>query len=116
MKADQRSGKETAVQVRKLPRGTVRAEDEQPVVESYDVLLDWWVSLLHGTGAVGRPPPQLVEAAWGVYEASVRARLLSFYEAHFPEKATAAGVGAVMAQYAGREHEVRADAIGYRCH
>jgi hypothetical protein len=45
------------------------------LAEAHDVLLDGWVSLLHGTGTLRRRPPALDDAAYHVYEACVRAKL-----------------------------------------
>ena len=45
------------------------------LVESHDVLLEAWVSILYGTGSLRRRPPAVEEAASLVYDACVRAKL-----------------------------------------
>ena len=52
-------------------------DDTTAVVESHDVLMEAWVSLLLGTGPHShrRRPPAVDEAAAALYDASVRAKL-----------------------------------------
>lgn len=58
------------------PAAAEEENDAAPLLaEAHDVLLDGWVSLLHGTGELRRRPPALDDAAYDVYEACVRAKL-----------------------------------------
>ena len=57
--------------------------ESSAIVDAYDVLMEGWNSLLCGTATFGgqQRPAEIVEAAWQVYEASVRAKLHAATEA-----------------------------------
>lgn len=63
--------------VRTAANAHVDDDESSPLIESHDILIEAWVSLLVGSGSTSlrQRPSAIAEAAYSVYEACIHAKL-----------------------------------------